>query len=276
MSLEEFHKEIKSGKRFEFGKNWKYFLKKLNKKRIIQAEDSLKKMLDIDNLKGKTFLDVGSGSGLFSLAARNLGAKVVSFDLDKSSVLCTEELKERFYKNSDKWIIKHGNILDNKFIETLGRFDYVYSWGVLHHTGNMWKALDNIINLVKYEGVLFIALYNNQKFASKYWSIVKKTYNKIPFIRPFWFFVHFIYPTLPSILIKYFQKRKIPRGMAVYYDLLDWLGGYPFEVSTPTEIFNFYRDKGFILNQLITVGGKLGCNEFVFYRSIENKQINNN
>jgi len=270
MSLEEFHAEIESGERFEFGKNWKAFLKKLNKERIEQAENSLKIMLGVKNLVGKTFVDVGSGSGLFSLAAKNLGASVVSFDFDKSSVWCTKELKNRFYKTNTDWKIIHGSILDKKFLVSLGKFDYVYSWGVLHHTGNMWNALDNVIDLVKQEGVLFLALYNHQQLASKYWIFVKKTYNKIPFTRPLWIFIHFLYPTLPSVILKYLQNRKTPRGMTIYYDLLDWLGGYPFEVSSPNEIFNFYKTKGFILTQLKTVGGKLGCNEFVF-RRIMNK-----
>lgn len=268
MSFNKFRFEVESGKRFEFGKNWKFFLRKINKQRIEQAEESLKKMLNVENLDGKKFLDVGSGSGLFSLAAKNLGAKVLSFDFDESSVLCTLELKEKFHKRSDEWNIIQGSILDKKFIASLGEFDYVYSWGVLHHTGNMWNALDNIVGLVKKEGFLFIAIYNKQKFASRYWSFVKKTYNKIPLTRPFWFLIHFLYPTFPSAVMRYLQKRKIPRGMNIYYDLIDWLGGYPFEVSTPAEIFNFYKTKGFILTELKTVGGKLGCNEFVFYRTI--------
>jgi len=268
MSLEEFHAEIKSGERFKFGKNWKSFLKKLNKERIEHAENSLKIMLGVKNLVGKTFVDVGSGSGLFSLAAKNLGASVISFDYDKSSVWCTRELKSRFYKTSDDWKIIHGSILDKKFLVSLGKFDYVYSWGVLHHTGNMWNALDNVIDLVNQEGTLFIALYNQQQFASRYWTFVKKTYNKIPVTRPWWVLIHFLYPTLPSVILKYLQNRETPRGMTIYYDLIDWLGGYPFEVSSPSEIFNFYKTKGFILTQLKTVGGKLGCNEFVFRRLI--------
>ena len=133
---------------------------------------------------------------------------------------------------------------------------------------DMWKALNNVIDLVKPEGVLFIALYNKQQFASKYWSFVKKTYNKFSLTRPLWILIHFLYPTLPSMILRFFQNREIPRGMNIYHDLIDWLGGYPFEVSTPNEIFNFYKIKGFELTQLKTVGGKLGCNEFVFRRTL--------
>ena len=108
---------------------------------IKQAESSLVEMLGVDDLVDKTFLDVGSGSGLFSLAARNLGAKVTSFDFDENSVWCTAELKSRFHPEDDKWKVLQGSVLDSDFLSTLDNFDYVYSWGVLHHTGNMWEGL---------------------------------------------------------------------------------------------------------------------------------------
>jgi len=79
--------------------------------------------------------------------------------------------------------------------------------------------------------------------------------------------VHFLYPTLPSMLVKLLRGRKYPRGMSAWHDLLDWLGGYPFEVSRPEEVFDFYRKRGFTLERLTTAGGRLGCNEFVFRRT---------
>ena len=271
MSKEQFQDEIKSRKRFRFGENWKKFLSTINDERIKQAEISLKTMLDADSLEGKSFLDIGSGSGLFSLAARNLGAKVVSFDFDESSVWCTSELKNRYYDGDETWTVMQGSVLDNAFLNTLGEFDYVYSWGVLHHTGEMWRALENVVELVKRNGTLFIALYNYQQFASNYWTFVKRTYNSYPITRPFWILLHFLYPTIPSIILRLIQNRKTSRGMTIWYDLIDWLGGYPFEVSTPKEIFNFYKASGFTLIQIKTVGGKLGCNEYVFRRTSCNK-----
>lgn len=271
MSIEQFQKEISSGKRFKFGENWKKFLSTINDERVKQAEISLKTMLEVESLEGKSFLDVGCGSGLFSLAARNLGAKVVSFDFDESSAWCTSELKNRYYDGDTSWTVMQGSVLDNAFLNTLGEFDYVYSWGVLHHTGEMWRALDNVVELVKLNGSLFIALYNYQQFASSYWTFVKRTYNSYRVTRPFWILLHFLYPTLPSIVLKFIQNRKTPRGMTIWYDLIDWVGGYPFEVSTPKEIFNFYKANGFTLTQLNTVGGKLGCNEYVFRRTLCNK-----
>ncbi len=268
MSVDQFHKEVSTGKRFKFGKNWKIFLTTINEERIKKAELSLKTMLDVESLEGKSFLDIGSGSGLFSLAAKNLGAKVFSFDFDDLAVWCTSELKSRFYEADTSWTIVQGSVLDDDFLGTLGQYDYVYSWGVLHHTGQMWKALDKVGQLVRPNGSLFIALYNQQRFLSRYWAFVKRSYNKFPPIRPFWIVLHLLYPTIPSITLRYFKNRNKERGMHVWYDLLDWLGGYPFEVATPKEIFNFYKSKGFILTELRTVGGSLGCNEFVFCRRI--------
>ena len=154
--------EVLNGERFEFGKNWSAFLTLLNEERILKAEESLREMLEVEDLKGKTFLDIGSGSGLFSLAAKRLGAKVHSFDFDSNSFACTKELKRRFFENDENWQVEQGSALDKNYVESLGKFDIVYSWGVLHHTGKMWEALENATLPVKSGGKFFIAISNAQ------------------------------------------------------------------------------------------------------------------
>ncbi len=64
----------------------------------------------------------------------------------------------------------------------------------------------------------------------------------------------------------YFAEFRRRRGMSVYHDWIDWIGGYPFEVARPEEIFEFYHSRGFILDNLRTTN-RLGCNQFVFLRS---------
>jgi 2-polyprenyl-3-methyl-5-hydroxy-6-metoxy-1,4-benzoquinol methylase len=160
--------------RFSFGKNWSAFLETLNEERIVEAESSLKSMLGVSTLAGKSFLDIGSGSGLFSLAAKRLGATVHSFDYDADSVACTETLKTRYFPGDLSWTVEQGSILDLKFLERFSPHDVVYSWGVLHHTGQMWNALEQAASLVKPGGALFIALYNDQGLRSKFWWVIKR------------------------------------------------------------------------------------------------------
>ena len=255
--------EVSNGERFAFGENWARFLFALDEQRIKQAEESLKSMLETDNLSGKSFLDIGSGSGLFSLAARRLGARVLSFDYDCQSVACTRELKRQYFIDDHDWTIEEGSVLDVDYLNRLGRYDIVYSWGVLHHTGAMWKALQNVDTNVGEEGRLFIALYNDQGKASKLWRIIKKLYVSFP--KPLRVFI--LMPCLirlwgPTIIRDFISLRpfsswinyKKKRGMSPYHDVVDWVGGFPFEVSKPEEIFEFYKSLGYQLRKLKTSG----------------------
>jgi len=261
--------EVSQGERFEFGKNWSRFLTTLTDAKIVAAEDSLRAMLEVQDLHGKRFLDIGSGSGLFSLAARRLGASVHSFDYDPHSVACTRELRRRYFPDDNQWKVEEGSALDADYVRSLGEFDVVYSWGVLHHTGQMWAALDNARLPVALNGKLFIAIYNDTGSQSRRWRWIKKTYNELPrFLRlPFAIAVsapgeikYFIASTLVS------QRSQRRRGMNRWYDMIDWVGGYPYEVATPEQIFEFYKERGFYLAKLRCGGVGLGCNEFVLVR----------
>ena len=265
--VNEHRAEVLNGKRFEFGANWSRFLSVLDVERITLAEQSLCKMLGVGNLTGKSFLDVGCGSGLFSLAARRLGATVRSFDYDPQSVACTRELKRKYYAEDKAWIIDEASILDKNYLSQLGEFDVVYSWGVLHHTGAMWGALSNVTPLVADRGQLFIAIYNDQGWVSKYWLAVKKLYNRNSILKAL--VVGFHSPYLYGLrgFVRFYNGRLLERGMNLWHDMLDWLGGYPFEVAKPEEILAYYYEAGFNLTRLQTCGGRLGCNEYVFSNS---------
>jgi 2-polyprenyl-6-hydroxyphenyl methylase/3-demethylubiquinone-9 3-methyltransferase len=266
-----------SSTRFGFGKNWKSFLGVLTEERIKEAEASLREMIGAHQLKGASFIDVGSGSGVFSLAAVRLGArKVHSFDFDPDSVSATEEVRRRFAPAGTDWRVEQGSALDAAYLDGLGEWDIVYSWGVLHHTGAMWQALENVTRLVRPGGTLFISIYNDQGPISRGWTWVKRTYNATPVGRvavtstfvPYFVVRGVLADTMQARnpIVRYRDYRRT-RGMSMTHDWIDWLGGYPFEVAKPEQIFDFYTSRGFSLVKLKTCGGRLGCNEFVFRRA---------
>lgn len=265
--------EVETGQRFEFGKNWSRFLSVLNDDRIDTAVDSLRKMLEVEDLSGQSFLDIGCGSGLFSLSARKLGAHVHSLDFDPASVACATELRRRYFPEDPDWQIEEGSALDEDYIRQLGSFDVVYSWGVLHHTGQMWRALANAALPVAYNGKLFISIYNDQGMKSKAWNKVKSIYCSGPVGKMAMTVIgggFLVLQQAKSDLVrfrnplKHYAEYRKKRGMSAFHDIVDWLGGYPFEVATPEQIFDFYRDRGFELTKLKTDGGGSGTNEFVF------------
>jgi SAM-dependent methyltransferase len=271
-----FEQDVERGQRFEFGKNWGRFLAVLDEERVSEACKSLQQMLGLDSLAGRMFLDIGCGSGLFSLAAMRLGAaRVHSFDYDPSSVACGQALKSRFFPDATHWSIERGSILDPAYLAGLGQFDIVYSWGVLHHTGQMWRALQNVTAVVGDQGLLFIAIYRGQGWLTTSWRAVKRMYNSGPVGRavilgifcPF-FAVQGLIADMARLKnpLRRYAEYKRSRGMSRVHDWVDWLGGLPFEVASADELSAFFKQHGFHLENMRLSDGH-GCNELVFSRT---------
>jgi 2-polyprenyl-6-hydroxyphenyl methylase/3-demethylubiquinone-9 3-methyltransferase len=169
--------------------------------------------------------------------------------------------------DESQWRVEAGSLLDADYLQGLGQFDIVYSWGVLHHTGEMWRAMDLLAPRVSLGGKLFIAIYNDQGLFSRWWSWLKRQYNRHPLARglivgayiPYFIALRWLYRRLTG-------RGALARGMSLWHDMVDWLGGYPFEVASPEAVFRFCAARGFELRELNTAGSTGACNEFVFER----------
>ena len=264
-----FREEVGAGRRFRFGRNWTRFLDVVDEARIEIAAESLRTMLGHARLDGLSFLDVGSGSGLFSLAARRLGARVVSFDYDPECVACARQLKRRYLGDDPEWSIEEASVLDADFMDALGRFDIVYAWGSLHHTGDLWRALELAVNSVANGGLLHTSIYLDRGWKSVYWRAVKRTYCRtfagrmavlavfVPYFAIRGGLVDLI--RLRNPVRRYRDYRK-NRGMSILHDWIDWLGGYPYECAKPSVVIRFMEARGFVLK-------RRSHTEYVFQRT---------
>jgi SAM-dependent methyltransferase len=262
---------IESGAtRFTFGKNWLRYLESLSEERIDMARRSIADFTGLPKIRG-TFLDIGCGSGLFSLAAAHLGAEsVTSFDYDESSVAACRIIKERFAPGMERWRIGQGSVLDASFMESLGQFDFVYSWGVLHHTGAMWNAIDQAAHRVAPGGHFYLAIYNTysrskwiaklKRFYCRSGGAMKRCIEVLYAARGIAMYIAKL--RNPMSEIRKYDRHS--RGMSWWRDRIDWIGGYPYEHALPEEIFRFVRDRGFELINMRTCNGGKGCNEFLF------------
>lgn len=260
---------------FEFGENWRSYSKTIDQGRIDFAIEGVTKLFP-EGLGGKTFLDIGCGSGLHSLAALRLGAaSVTGIDLDENSVETTKQLLAQFAPQAN-WKANLVSIFDAS-PQTLGTFDVVYSWGVLHHTGDMWRAIERAATLVKPGGSFAIAIYTATSFDAA-WKIEKRIYAHSP--RAIQWLLRQVYMaallTRKAILgenpIAYVRNYSVSRGMNFSHDVHDWLGGYPYETARASEMIarvcalGFTELRSFVIPDAIGLFGS-GCSEFVFIRN---------
>jgi 2-polyprenyl-6-hydroxyphenyl methylase/3-demethylubiquinone-9 3-methyltransferase len=249
------NKEISLNEHFEFGKNWEVYLKGISEEKLYSAIYDLKDFLGHDML-GRSFIDIGCGSGLSSLAAYKLGAdKIFSYDIDPINIRNVEFLKHRFTVPPEyPWVAETCSIVDTKDLSRIAQGDIVYSWGVLHHTGDMWQALRNTASLVKDEGILYLMLYRDAKLAY-IWKLIKKSYVRAPVWLKFLIRNLFAGLLIAGMVLKGKNPVKSiksygKRGMSWYTDVIDWVGGYPFEYAEAEQVIEFLDSLGFSLSRI--------------------------
>jgi 2-polyprenyl-6-hydroxyphenyl methylase/3-demethylubiquinone-9 3-methyltransferase len=260
---------------FAFGENWQSFAKLLDDRRIIEAETGMRRLFPEGELRGAKFLDIGCGSGLSSLAAARLGAaEIEGVDIDANSVAATQETLAR-YAPSCRRHVSVRSVFDFER-EPGARFDVVYSWGVLHHTGDMWRAIRIAASLVKPGGHLAIAIYRKTPLCG-FWTREKTFYSKAP--GPVQAAIRAVYKSVLALrewrhgrkLSTLVQEYHSSRGMDWSHDVHDWLGGYPYESASAESIRSFLGGQGLdVIREFSEPPGNgitgSGCDEFVAVR----------
>jgi ubiquinone/menaquinone biosynthesis C-methylase UbiE len=254
---------------FSFGTNWKAFSEReLCVQQLNDASRSVKTLLEIESLKDLSFLDVGCGSGLFSLAAYELGAKrIVGIDIDPMCISVSEQNRNKFIPSAPIEFIE-GSALDQERLKSLGEFDIVYAWGSLHHTGEMYEAIKAVSRQVAAGGTYVLAIYNRH-VTSRIWRFIKWLYNKLPpFGQEIMAFLFFIVIFFAKYLITHKNPLIKERGMNFWRDVIDWIGGYPYEYASPQEIEEYLTKQGFVLRRFVKAQVPTGCNEYIFQKQI--------
>lgn len=273
--------------RFSFGTNWKRYVKYIVNNDILEEAVTSLDRYGVD-LTDKTIIDVGCGSGLFTMAfCVKMAKEIIAFDYDQESVAATKILLERFSHliGNTKVKVFRGSILDDDLIRSLrNKGDVVYSWGVLHHTGSLWKAIENVGKIVAPGGNVIIAIYNHAP-SSPIWHRVKSLYNRVPLFAKALMVI--FYGALITI-DHYIHNRRLSlrreRGMHIWTDVVDWLGGLPYEYACFEEVKTFMEEQGFYLERSpkriecgkgltptiksTLLGVNTGCNEFVFKKIV--------
>lgn len=269
MNLEELESH------FRFGENWQSYARTISAKHIRHAVAGLRELL-LDGCTGETFLDIGCGSGIHSLAACMLGAEVSAVDIDPASVSATHSV---LTSHGFSTVVPQQISVFDLDPASFGQFDIVYSWGVLHHSGDMWRAVSKAADLVRPGGRLVLALYDKTPFCGL-WRLEKAWYSKATEVRQRQARAAFVTLFRLKCLLtgRSFSKSVAGydsyRGMDYYHDLHDWMGGYPYQSARPLEVQGFLQARGFAQEVFLPSGVRIGlfgsgCSQYTFRRRLK-------
>jgi len=254
-------------KAFKFGANWASYSEQATDEKVEEAIQSLEDLFGKGTLNGKSFLDIGCGSGLFAIAAARLGAyPIIGIDADPVSIKTSQENAQRWLDDAEHVSFLEASVLDGQQMAALGKFDIVYSWGVLHHTGDMKLAIEYAAHRVNPTGQMMIAIYNKH-WTSPVWKAIKWLYNYsgrvgqqvlTGLLSPVIFIAKWV--------VTGKNPRRMRRGMDFKHNVIDWVGGYPYEYASMEKIRDMLEGLGFQIIKIKPANVPTGCNEFIAKR----------
>ncbi len=215
-----------------------------------------------EEVKGKTVLDAGCGTGVFSIIfARNGAAKVTGIDISPGSLGTARGLKEKFGLANAEF--QQQDMLHLSFRDA--SFDIVWAWGTVHHTTDPLGAITELIRVLKPGGSLFLAIY---KQTSVTWihEIIRKTMIRTP--RWSWNVLAKAGAFMLTPVVFLFKRRqKSRKGEKLSELILDWYFVPIRHYYTPEEIRVFLERKKFRIEKYLAHSGRFNSSSNFIYKA---------
>jgi ubiquinone/menaquinone biosynthesis C-methylase UbiE len=211
-------------------------------------------------VRGKSVLDAGCGTGIFSIIfARNGAGRVIGIDISPGSLETARTLKTRFAVDNAEFRLQ--DMLGLPFAD--GSFDIVWAWGTVHHTTDPFRAISELIRVLRPGGSLFLAVYKRTKVTFIH-EVIRKTLIRTP--RRTWTALSKIMAFFLSPVVFFFKKReKSRKGEKLEELILDWYFVPIRHYYAPEEIREFLNEKGLDVEKFLPASGRFdSSSNFIF------------
>lgn len=214
------------------------------------------------DVRGKSVLDAGCGTGIFStIFARNGAAKVLGIDISEGSLETAKALKAKFHlENTD---FKKQDMLALPFEDE--SFDIVWAWGTVHHTTDPFRAMCELTRVLKTGGSILLAVYTRTKVTFLH-EIIRKTLIRTP--RKTWKALSKILALLLYPVVLVFKKReKSRKGEKLEELIMDWYFVPIRHYYYPEEIKTFLEEQGFAVEKFLPASGRFDSTSNFIYKA---------
>ena len=214
------------------------------------------------DIEGKSVLDAGCGTGIFSIIfARNGAASVLGIDISEGSLETAKALKTKF--DLENASFQKQDMLDLPFADE--SFDIVWAWGTVHHTTDPFKAMSELIRVLRAEGSILLAVYTRTRVTFLH-EIIRKALVRTP--RKTWKALSKILALVLSPVVYFFKKReKSRKGEKLEELIMDWYFVPIRHYYYPEEIKVFLEEQGFTIEKYLPASGRFNSTSNFIYKA---------